>query len=67
MADKRIPDTVPDNVLALSFPQTAALINAGISTVRRLVDEGKLRAIDVGPKCRRIPRSEVDKFLSVGG
>lgn len=40
------------------------VLGVSISTVRRLVDKGKLKAIQLSPRCRGFSRSEIDRFLN---
>lgn len=54
-------EQVPER-LAHSFEETARLLDTSLSTVKRLVAAGTLRAVYVGSH-RRIPRAELYRLL----
>lgn len=47
----------------LRVPEVAAIFRVHRSTVYRLIDEGYLGAVRVGPRTLRVPRDEVERLL----
>ena len=50
--------------LALDYAEAGRLLGCSSRTIRRLVDAGHLRPIQVGPSSPRIPRSELERFVA---
>jgi predicted DNA-binding transcriptional regulator AlpA len=50
----------------LTFPATAVVLGCSISFVWGMVIEGKLRAVTLGAKCKRVPRSEIERIVAGG-
>ena len=49
-----------------SYPAAAVALDISRVKVRQLVTEGKIRAVALGPKCKRIPRSEIERVVAGG-
>lgn len=47
----------------LKIPEVAAIFRVHRNTVYRLIDEGHLGAVRVGPGTLRVPRDEVERVL----
>lgn len=45
----------------LTYPEAAAALSVGERTVRRMVSDGRLRAVPLG-RARRIPATEIDRI-----
>lgn len=55
----------------LTLPQVAELLQVEITTVRRMISRGELKAYRYGPKLIRVDRRDIDKMrrpvTTVGG
>lgn len=51
---------------AFSIPDTAAYLNVSVNTVRKLIEQGHLRAVRVSERAVRILRKDVDAHMSTG-
>jgi excisionase family DNA binding protein len=66
------PDLVPAVVerververLALKFPEVAALLGCSRQHVYAEVARGRLPAVQIGKRCRRILRTDLDDYLA---
>lgn len=57
---------VPDR-LAHSYEETGFLLDLSERSVFQLVRDGKLHAVTIGRRSRRILRSEIEKYLAMLG
>jgi excisionase family DNA binding protein len=46
----------------LSFEETAAALHKSATKVRRLMDDGRLTRIELGGKCVRFARADVERL-----
>jgi excisionase family DNA binding protein len=51
----------------LTKKEVATNLGVSLKTVDRRIMEGKLRAINLSPRCVRIAPSELDKFINNRG
>ena len=50
----------------LTIEQTAEYLQVSVSTVRRMVRDGRLRSVSLG-RLRRVPRSALKELIAQGG
>jgi len=50
----------------LTIEQTAEYLQVSVSTVRRMVRDGRLRSVSLG-RLRRVPESALQEFIAQGG
>lgn len=50
----------------LTIEQTAEYLQVSVSTVRRMVRDGRLRSVSLG-RLRRVPKPALEEFIAQGG
>jgi excisionase family DNA binding protein len=68
MNDVNVAKQEQENITAVAYDveEVALLLKISYQTVMKLIKKGDIKAIRLG-KQYRVPKSEIDKLLSVGG